>query len=393
MDSVFICGVGMTPFAKYPDKSLKVLAREAVDAAVADAGVGKDELQAAFVANSMAGLVTGQEAIRGQVVLYAMDITGLPVVNVENACASGATALHQAWTSIVAGLYDVVLVLGVEKLFHPDRAVSYRALASATDVELAASDAGKSVFLEESSRRLARYMERSGATVRHVGKVAEKSHRNGSLNPLAQYREVYSLDEILAAPMVTPPLTRLMCSPIGDGAAALVICSAAYARRHGADKIRIAGSVLRSAGRQTADGEGVAERAADALYAMAGLGPSDISLAEIHDTTAASELMLYERLGFCPRNEAPRFVEDGAGELSGRLPVNPSGGLISRGHPVGATGVAQICELTWQLRGAAGARQVPDARVALAHNAGGTVLGEPAALCMHMLVADSATAG
>lgn len=385
MSNVFVCGVGMTRFAKYPDKSLKDLGREAVTATLADAGLDKSDIQAAFVANSMAGIVTGQEAIRGQVVLTAMGINSLPIVNVENACASGATALHQAWTAIRAGIYDVVLVLGVEKLFHQDRSVSYRALSSATDVEASASEEGKSVFLEESSRRLVRFMESSGATLHHVAKVAEKSHRNSSLNPLAQYREAYSIEQIMASPVVTPPLTRLMCSPIGDGAAALIVCSASYARKLGAENVRIRASLVRSAGVQTPEGEGIAERSVKAAYEIAGFGPEDIAAAEVHDTTAASELMLYGRLGFCRKGDEAKFVDDGANQIGGRLAVNPSGGLISRGHPVGATGVAQICELTWQLRGEAGARQIPTIKAALAHSAGGTILGEPAALGIHIL--------
>jgi acetyl-CoA acetyltransferase len=380
----------MNRFGKYPDRSLKELAGGPIADALADAGVQVSDIQAAFVANSMAGIVTGQEAIRGQTILPAHGLSGLPVVNVENACASGSTALHQAVTAILAGLYDIVLVLGVEKLFHTDRSVSYRALSSATDISENAAVGGSSVFLEESNRRLAKYMERSGATIAHVAKIAEKSHRNGALNPLAQYQDVYTSDEILASPVVTAPLTRLMCSPIGDGAAALVVCSQAAARRLGREQVRIAASVLRSAAGQAADGTGIAERAVAAAYEMAAIGPSDISVVELHDTTAASELILYERLGLCAPNEAPALVDSGATEIGGRIPVNPSGGLISRGHPVGATGVAQICELTWQLRGAAGERQVAGARTALAHNAGGTVLGEPAALCIHILVAERA---
>jgi acetyl-CoA acetyltransferase len=380
----------MNRFGKYPDRSLKDLAGGPIADALADAVVQSSDIQAAFVANSMAGIVTGQEAIRGQTILPAHGLAGLPIVNVENACASGSTALHQAVTAILAGLYDIVLVLGVEKLFHTDRSVSYRALSSATDLAESAAGGGSSVFLEESNRRLAKYMERSGATIAHVAKIAEKSHRNGALNPLAQYRDVYTAEEILASPVVTAPLTRLMCSPIGDGAAALVVCSQTAARRLGRAQVRVAASILRSAGGQATDGSGIAERAVAAAYDMAAVGPSDISVVELHDTTAASELMLYERLGFCARNEAPALVDSGATEIGGRIPVNPSGGLISRGHPVGATGVAQICELTWQLRGAAGERQVSGARTALAHNAGGTVLGEPAALCVHILVAERA---
>lgn len=385
MQAVYVCGVGMNRFGKYPDRTLKDLAGGPIADALADAGVQAKDIEAAFVANSMAGIVTGQEAIRGQTILPAHGISGLPIVNVENACASGSTALHQAVTSILAGLYDIVLVLGVEKLFHTDRSVSYRALSSATDLAETAAGGGSSVFLEESNRRLAKYMERSGATIAHVAKIAAKSHRNGSRNPLAQYRDVYTVDEIMASPVVTAPLTRLMCSPIGDGAAALVICSPAAARRLGRDQVRITASVLRSATGQSDASMGIAERSVAAAYEMAGIGPGDLDVVELHDTTAASELMLYERLGLCPSGGAPELVDSGATEIGGRIPVNPSGGLISRGHPVGATGVAQICELTWQLRGAADGRQVEGARTAMAHNAGGTVLGEPAALCIHIL--------
>lgn len=385
MQAAYICGVGMTPFARFPQRTLKDLSREAVEAALTDAGIGKEDLQAAYCANAMAGIVTGQESIRGQVVLNALGITGIPVVNVENACASGATAAHQGWLAVAAGLHDVVLVLGVEKLFHPDREVSFRALASATDVELAAGSEGQSSFLRESSQRLARYMESSGGTLEHVAKVAAKSRRHGALNPLAQFRDTYTVEQILAAPVVAPPLTRLMCSPISDGAAALVVCSEAYLRRRAKSGVRIAASVLRSGGTPGPMAGRTVEDAATAAYAMAGMRPDDISVAEVHDTTAASELMLYERLGFCPPGGGPAFVDEGCGELTGRLPVNTSGGLISRGHPVGATGVAQLCELTWQLRGEAGARQVPSASSALAHNAGGTVCGETAAVALHIL--------
>ncbi|MBL0419088.1 thiolase family protein [Ramlibacter sp. AW1] len=386
MQPAHIVGVGMTPFARHPDRSLKDLAREAVTAALVDAGIAQDQLQAAYCANSMAGIVTGQESIRGQVVLNAMGITGIPVVNVENACATGATAAHQGWLAVASGLHEAVLVVGFEKLYHPDRQVSMRALASATDVELANSPAGQSAFLTESSKRLERYMQASGAALRHVALVAAKSRAHASLNPLAHYREANTVEEILAAPVVAPPLTRLMCSPISDGAAAIVICSDAFRRRHAnGAAVRIAASVLRSGGTPGPLAGRTAQDAAEAAYAMAGLTPADISVAEVHDTTAASELMLYEKLGFCEANGGPAFIESGAPALGGRLPVNTSGGLIARGHPVGATGVAQLCELVWQLRQTAGARQVPGAKAALAHNAGGTVCGESASVAVHIL--------
>jgi acetyl-CoA acetyltransferase len=389
MKAAFVRGVGMTAFARFPERSMKDLGREAIEAALADAGILKDELQAAYCANSMAGIVTGQESIRGQVVLNTLGITGIPVVNVENACASGATAVHQGWLAVASGLHDVVLVMGVEKLFHENREVSFRALASATDVELAADSKGQSSFLQESSKRLARYMEISGGTLEHVAKVAAKSRRHASLNPLAQFRDTYTVEQILASPVVAPPLTRLMCSPFTDGAAALVICSEQFMRRGAQMPVRIAASVLRSAGAPGPLAGRTVEDAAQAAYAMAGVRADSISVAEVHDTTAASELMMYERLGFCPVGGGPSFIDEGCADLTGRLPVNTSGGLIARGHPVGATGVAQICELTWQLRGQAAARQVPGARNALAHNAGGTVSGEPAAVALHILTTTS----
>ena len=323
MRPTYILGAGMTAFARFPDRNMKDLAREAVDAALADAGLLKEELQAAYCANSMAGIVTGQESIRGQVVLNAMGITGIPVINVENACASGATAVHQGWLAVAAGLHDVVLVLGVEKLFHQDRSVSFRALASATDVELAAQAEGSS-FLQESSKRLARYMESTGGTLEHVAKVAAKSRRHASLNPLAQFRETYTVEQILASPVVAPPLTRLMCSPITDGAAALVICCENFMRKSANKPVRIAASVLRSSGTPGPLAGRNVEDAARAAYAMASLQPEDISVAEIHDTTAASELMLYERLGFCPAGGGPAFVDEGGPELDGRLQSTPA---------------------------------------------------------------------
>ncbi len=389
MKAAFIRGVGMTAFGRFTERSMKDLAREAIEAALADAGIQREELQAAYCANSMAGIVTGQESIRGQVILNTLGITGIPVVNVENACASGATAVHQGWLAVASGLHQVVLVLGVEKLFHENREVSFRALASATDVELAASNKGQSSFLQESSRRLARYMETSGGTLEHVAKVAAKSRRHASLNPLAQYREAHTVEQILASPVVAPPLTRLMCSPFTDGAAALVICSEQFIGRVEQVPVRIAASVLRSAGAPGPLAGRTVEDAAQEAYRMAGIRADAIAVAEVHDTTAASELMLYERLGFCPIGGGPAFVDEGCADLAGRLPVNTSGGLIARGHPVGATGVAQLCELTWQLRSQAGARQVRGARAALAHNAGGTVAGEPAAVGLHILTTTS----
>lgn len=402
MREVQVLGVGMTAFGKFLERGLKALGGEAVREALADAGVAAGQLQAAFVGNAMAGLVTGQECIRGQVILRALGLGGLPVYNMENACASASTAFHTAWMAVAGGMYDVVLALGVEKLYHEDKTRSFAALGSAVDMEAAeafarevnrdrgeeaAAGAGerRSVFMDFYAAEAREHMARHGTRREDYALVAVKNHGNGSLNPKAQFQRKRTLDEVLAAPMIADPLTRLMCSPIGDGAAAAILVSADFVRRHAAARpITVAASVLASgapaAGRDTA----IVTRAADRAYAMAGVGPEDLDLAEVHDASAPAEIFLYEELGFCRPGEGGRLVADGVTALGGTLPVNTSGGLLAKGHPVGATGIAQVVEVVEQLRGRAGARQVTGARVALTQNAGGVLEGEPAACAVHV---------
>jgi acetyl-CoA acetyltransferase len=402
MREVQVLGVGMTAFGKFLDRGLKALGGEAVREALGDAGVEARQLQAAFVGNAMAGLVTGQECIRGQVILRPLGLGGLPVYNMENACASASTAFHTAWMAVAGGMYDVVLALGVEKLYHEDKTRSFAALGSAVDMEAAdafaremnrdrgeeaAAGAGerRSVFMDFYASEAREHMARHGTRREDFALVAVKNHGNGSLNPKAQFQRARTLEEVLAAPLIADPLTRLMCSPIGDGAAAAILVSADFARRHpGARPITVTASVLASgtpaAGRDTA----VVTRAADRAYRMAGVGPEDFDLAEVHDASAPAEIFLYEELGFCRPGEGGRLVADGVTVLGGKLPVNPSGGLLAKGHPVGATGIAQIVEVVEQLRGDAGARQVAGARVALTQNAGGVLDGEPAACAVHV---------
>ena len=402
MREVQVLGVGMTAFGKFLDRGLKALGGEAVREALADAGVTAEQLEAAFVGNAMAGLVTGQECIRGQVILRSLGLGGLPVYNMENACASASTAFHTAWMAVAGGMYDVVLALGVEKLYHEDKTRSFAALGSAVDVEAAeafrreinrdrgeeaAAGAGerRSVFMDFYASEAREHMARHGTRREDYALIAVKNHGNGSLNPKAQFQRARTLEEVLAAPMIADPLTRLMCSPIGDGAAAAILVSADFARRHaGATPVTVAASVLASgapaAGRDTA----VVTRAADRAYRMAAVGPEDLDLAEVHDASAPAEIFLYEELGFCRAGEGGRLVSDGVTALSGKLPVNSSGGLLAKGHPVGATGIGQVVEVVEQLRGRGGARQVPGARVALTQNAGGVLEGEPAACAVHI---------
>jgi acetyl-CoA acetyltransferase len=405
--NAIIAGVGMTPFGKHMDTGLKALGAEAVTSALADAGIEPGDLEAAYVGNAAAGLVTGQESIRGQVILRSIGLGKLPVVNVENACASASTALNQACAMVTAGLYDVVLALGVEKLYHPDKKKSFGAFSGAVDVEAmqaimeglrqnaaaggaksASSGAGekRSMFMDIYAAMARGHMEKYGTTVEQFAGVSAKNSFHGSMNPRAQFREALTVEEVLAAPMIAEPLTRPMCSPIGDGGAAVVVVSEKKARELGvARPVRVATSVLHSGWDHGIDEPGTVEICASEAYEEAGIGPADIDVIECHDASAPAEVSAYESLGLCAKGDGGNLIDEGATRLGGRIPVNTSGGLLRKGHPVGATGIAQIVELTEQLQGRSGERQVEGARVALAHNGGGTIGADAAAMCVTVL--------
>jgi acetyl-CoA acyltransferase len=413
MREVSMIGAGMVRFGKHLDTSMKVLARDAVNGALQSAGVESRQIEAAAVGNAMAGLITGQECVRGQVVLREMGIGGIPVVNCENACASSATAFHLAWLYVASGMYDVVLALGMEKLYHQDKKKSYAAIGSAVDVELvqqiiarmnaqqeklraeraAAGEKPKSggagesrsMFMDFYAAGAREHMKRYGTTKEQFARIAVKNHRNGSLNPLAQYQEVYSLEDILNSPVIAEPLTRLMCSPIGDGAAAAILCASSLAPRFTSKPVKVLTSVLASGADHSPDEPGTVTRGVKQAYEKAGVGPEDLDVIELHDASAPAELMLYEELGLCLAGEGGRLIDEGVTDITGRIPVNPSGGLLAKGHPVGATGVAQLCEIFWQLRGEAEKRQVKAPRIGLTENAGGSVRNDAAALSIHIL--------
>ena len=406
MEPVVIAGVGMTRFGKHLDVGLKELGRGAVLDALSDAGVDQEAIEAAWVGNAMAGLVTGQECIRGQVVLRSAGIGRIPVVNVENACASASTALQQASLMVAAGLYDVVLALGVEKLYHPDKKRSFQAIGSAVDTEEmaaimeglarrakaegateAASGAGekRSMFMDFYAAFARHHMEKYGTTKEQFARIAVKNHYHGSLNPHAQYREVYTLEDVLTSPPVAEPLTRLMCSPIGDGAAAAILVSPELARQMTSKPVWVKASVLNSGFDREPGADDVTTTTAKKAYEMAGVGPEDLNVLEVHDASAPAELVLYEELGLCGPGEGGALIDSKATYFDGPKAVNPSGGLISKGHPIGATGVAQIYEIFSQLRGEAGDRQVKNAKVGLTENGGGMVKGDPAAVSVHIL--------
>jgi acetyl-CoA acetyltransferase len=401
-----VAGVGMTRFMKYPDKGLKELGAEAVRAAVADAGLELADIQAAYVGNCAAGLVTGQESVRGQVILHAMDVGKIPIINVENACASGSTAMIQAGTMVTAGIYDAVLALGVEKLTHPDKAKSFAAFAGAMDIDelnemieslaQAAKEGGgeagagqsRSMFMDVYASAARAHMENYGTTAEQFAMVAAKNSFHGSLNARAQFQQELSVEEVLNERMIVEPLTRAMCSPIGDGAAAAVIVSERKARELGIAKpVRIVTSVMHSGYNHADDEPDTVQLSARDAYEEAGVGPQDFDVIEVHDASAPAEIMAYEQLGLCPRGEGGKHVESGASKLGGRQPVNTSGGLLRKGHPVGATGMAQIVELAEQLQGRSGKRQVEGARLALAQNGGGKKGNDAAAMVVTILQA------
>jgi acetyl-CoA acetyltransferase len=414
MPDVFVAGAAMTRFGKFPECTIRSLAEEAVRDALHDAGIGPEAVQMVFFSNATAGILHGQEMIRGQVALRHTGLLGVPMVNVENACASASTAFHLACMAVRSGAVDVALAVGSEKLTHEDKQRSFAAIGTAVDMfelqqlkdrmrtpePVAAGAVGaspgpmqanggggnRSFFMDIYASQSRDYMERSGATARHFAEVAVKSHRNAALNPKAQFRTEVSIDDVLASREVASPLTLLMCSPIGDGAAAVVVCSEQYARRLGTAPVRVrACTLLSGTDNRTADQPGAVERASQRAYEQAGLGPEDIDVIEVHDAAAPAELMCYEELGLCGVGEGPRLLTSGDTALGGRIPVNTSGGLLSKGHPIGATGCAQLVELVDQLRGRCGARQVPGARVALAENGGGFLGADAAAMVVTIL--------
>lgn len=409
MNNVYIIGVGMIRFGKYPDGSVRAMAGDAAKLAFDDAGLSKDDIQAAYVANTFWGMFSNQHSIRGEVMLWDMGLRGIPIVNCENACAGASTALHLGYTAIRAGMYDVVLALGSEKITHENKALSLSAYATCMDVENfeehinmfmeinkkldfklpdgeTPPGEGRSIFMDAYALGARWHMKTFGTTQRQLAAVCAKNHWHGSMNPNAQYQEDMTIEEVLGAKPVTYPLTRPMCAPVGDGAASAILCSERYLKKlNNARPVKILASVLGSGIDRSLDGVDIGERLSRKAYEIAGLGPQDIDLAELHDATAYGELHQYEAMGFCPLGDGGLFAESGATRIGGRLPVNTSGGLECRGHPIGASGLAQIHEVVQQLRGEAGKRQVEGARIGLTENGGGNLGVEEASMTVHIM--------
>lgn len=412
MQNVYVVGTGMTRFGRHLERSIPYLTEAALDRALDDARLQKRAIEAAWFSNAMWGHFDGQHCIRGQIALRNAGIEGLPIYNEENACAGGATAFHAAWMGVASGLYDCVLAIGAEKIYHEDKAKSFQAFWSGTDVanigtqmkemlavldgidlQVPGADAGgagenRSAFMDIYAIGARLHMAKYGTTQHQLAVIASKNHFHSTMNPYAQFQKKMSVAEILAARPVSWPLTVPMCAPVGDGAAAAILCSEDYLKRMPeARPVKVRASVLGSGTSRsyTEEAVDIAARLSQKAYAMAGVGPKDIDLAEVHDATAFGELHQSEALGFCSLGEGGPFAESGATRLGGKIPINPSGGLESRGHPIGASGLGQIHELVVQLRHEAGDRQVGNCRLALAENGGGNLGYEEAAMAIHIL--------
>jgi acetyl-CoA acyltransferase len=400
----------MTKLGKFPARSVKDLTQEAVRGALADAGCDLGDIQSAWFSNTRQGMMEGQNVIRGQCALRAMGFERIPITNVENACASASTAVREAYAHLKADMCDVALVVGADKMFFPDKKEEmFRAFLGGADIHcLDASiawledisrgaepivNAGteisrRSFFMDYYAAMACVHMRLFGTTQRQIAAVAAKNHSHSTLNPLSQYRHDMSVADVLADQPVKWPLTRAMCAPISDGAAAAVLCNErALQRFDRARAVRIAGLALASSSDRAVEDfdHHVGRLAALQAYAAAGVGPDDIDVAEVHDACAFAEIVQIENLGFCERGRGGFVSEQGETRIGGRIPVNPSGGLVSKGHPVGATGLIQLHELVTQLRGEAGARQVSGARLGIAENGGGFWGVEEAATTVSIL--------
>jgi acetyl-CoA acyltransferase len=391
VEKAYVVGVGMTKFEKpgsrawdYPD-----MARESGENALRDAGISYDQVQQAYV-----GYVYG-ESTSGQRAVYELGMTGIPVVNVNNNCSTGSTALMLATQAVRGGAVDCALALGFEKMRKGSLGTTYNdreqplmkhIMAEAELFEFTAAPPAPWMFGAAGREHMQRY----GTTAEQFARIGEKNHRHSAANPYAQFQDVYTLQQILDAKMIYEPLTRLQCSPTSDGSGAAIVASERFVDRHGlADRaVAILGQAMVTDLRSSfADrsaislvGARMTEAAANQVYEQAQLGPADVDVIELHDCFSTNELLTYEALGLCAPGEGGKLVDAGDNTYGGRWVINPSGGLISKGHPLGATGLAQCAELTWQLRGTADARQVDGAKVALQHNIG---LGGAAVVTMY----------
>lgn len=410
MTRLYIAGIAMTVFGRHLERSLHDLAGEALQGALKDAGCVAADIGAAYYSGMTNGALQGQISVPGQVIFSKIGIESIPVFNVENACASGSSAFHLALQSLRAGATDVALAIGAEKMNIADKARAMALFEGGWDVSRAEENYATLIRMgegitpppgSESTRPYSRFMaiyaamcrwhmRTYGTTQRQIAAVCAKNHGHSVHNPYSQFRQPFTIDEVLAAPPITFPITLPMCAPLSDGAAAAIVCTEQGLKRIGADRrraIEVAASVIRSFSHRGIDEpeRSIGRLAALQAYEIAGIGPGDIDVAEVHDASAMGEIIQAENLGFVAPGGGGPAAERGEFTVGGRIPINPSGGLESKGHPLGATGIGQLYELVTQLRGEAGARQVEGARHAIQENGGGMQGVEEAAVAIHIL--------
>ncbi len=364
----------MTKFGELWHASFRDLMIEAGVRALEDAGIGGDDIQAAYVGNMSAGRFIQQEHVGALIADYS-GLAPIPCTRVEAACASGGLALRQAWMDVASGLHDIVIAAGIEKMTDVLAGAAIETLATAADQEWEAFVGATFPSLYALMAR--RHMYEFGTTEEQMAAVAVKNHNFANMNPYAQYHIQVTVEKVLKSPPVAKPLKLLDCSPISDGAACVVLAPAEQSRKYTDTPVLIEGSghatdTLGLHGRKSLVGLEATVRASREAYKMAGIEPSDVHVAEVHDCFTIAEIMAIEDLGFCKKGEGGKFTEEGQTNLGGKVVVNPSGGLKGKGHPVGATGVAQVVEIVHQLREEAGKRQMEGAEIGLTHNVGGT---------------------
>jgi benzoylsuccinyl-CoA thiolase BbsB subunit len=377
MRKTAIVGAGMIRFGKYPDRYIEDMGSEAAMNALRHGGIGHKEIEAAFIGN-----VRNPPNV-GQRILDEIGLSGVPTWNHENACGSSSAAFRDGYAAVASGMYDKVLVIGVEQMTRLGKGLLQFEEGSSLNFDMGLVT--PAIF----SLIGMRHMEEFGTKPEQLAQISVKNHKQGAINPYAQYQHELTLEEVLSSKMICDPITLLQCTPIGDGASAVVLTAGEIAKRYTSKPVEIKASVFTGGRYKTeigAVGFESCARASREAYEASGIGPEDLDVIELHDCFTVHELIAYEDLGLCAKGEGGRLVDEGATALGGRIPVNPSGGLLSKGHPLGATGVGQIVELVWQLRGECGKRQVEGAKVALAHNGGGMGPGiEPAMMSITIL--------
>jgi acetyl-CoA acetyltransferase len=410
---VYVIGSYSTRFKKWLDKSMKDLTRDTYLGVLEDAGMkdGRD-IEFGWFGNCAMGTLWDQHNVRGHVCMSPLVEEGLfpervPLINVEGACATASMAFHGAWKDILSGQCDVSLAMGVDKFYHSDMELVLSAYEQGIDIgdkdrliteyETVGQECGRefkitpgsTIFMDTYAMQACWHMWKWGTTQEQIAIGASKNHYHGSLNPKAQYQFEVPVEKVLEDYTVSYPLTRSMCAPIGDGGAGAILCSEDYLASQPPEvrkrAVRVLASSLSSGKHRNIEEPSLSNYAADRAYRAAGIGPQDVDVAEVHDATSFCEIYQVEMLGFCPIGEGGKFIESGATKLDGSIPINTSGGLVSKGHPVGSTGLSMIYEIVTQMRGEAGPRQVSNAQIGLTENGGGVISTEEFSCCVTVL--------